>query len=206
MSAATDLRLAELLAARLCHELSGPIGAIGNGAELLDEDGAEFLRDAVALIGDSARRAASRLRFYRFAYGFGRGGSRTGPAPHELAAAFFDGSRIACDYRERAEPPPLEWHKLGCNLLVAAAEGLPRGGQLALLAGAAGPIVEATGDGAALSPQTRAGLQLEPAPEALTTRTVHAHFTGLLAAELGWRLDIDATGPGRFRLLSAPRR
>jgi len=30
-----DLRIAELLAARLCHELVSPVGAINNGVELL---------------------------------------------------------------------------------------------------------------------------------------------------------------------------
>lgn len=96
-----DVRLSELLTARLCHELSGPIAAINNGIELLAEDeegegreaspGTSFLRDAVALVGDSARRAGSRLQFYRFAYGFG-GGARAGPAPHELALGYFEAS------------------------------------------------------------------------------------------------------------------
>src|SRR5256885_2979655 len=33
-----DLRVLELLSARLCHELSGPIAAISNGVELLAEE------------------------------------------------------------------------------------------------------------------------------------------------------------------------
>ena len=35
---AVDLRVLELLSARLCHELSGPITAINNGVELLAEE------------------------------------------------------------------------------------------------------------------------------------------------------------------------
>jgi histidine phosphotransferase ChpT len=34
---AFDLRLAEMLASRLCHDLVNPIGAVANGAELLSE-------------------------------------------------------------------------------------------------------------------------------------------------------------------------
>ena len=95
---ALDLRVLELLTARLCHELSGPIAAINNGVELLvDEptlagDGADpgFVQDAIALVGDSASRAASRLQFYRFAYGFGGGGLMAGSAPNELVTRFFE--------------------------------------------------------------------------------------------------------------------
>jgi histidine phosphotransferase ChpT len=200
----TSLHLAELLTARLCHELTGPVGAIGNGIEVLGEDDSEFQRDAVALIGDSARRAATRLQFYRFAYGFG-GGTRAGPPPAELATALFEDTRIECDYRGPPDPDSAQWHKLGCNLLVAAAEGLPRGGRLSLRPGAAGPEVEAEGEGAALPPHTRAGLLLETPPEAVTTRTVHAWFTGLLAADRGFRVTIEDAAPGRFLLLAAVR-
>src|SRR5215470_19568661 len=70
---AVPMRVLELLTARLCHELSAPIAAINNGVELLADDdsdpGPNFSHEAATLIGDSARRAASRLQFYRFAYG-----------------------------------------------------------------------------------------------------------------------------------------
>jgi histidine phosphotransferase ChpT len=103
-----DLRVLELLTTRLCHELSGPIAAINNGMELLadepilakDEAVQDFVHDAIALVGDSASRAASRLRFCRFAYGYGHGGSIVGPPPNELASRFFERTQIACDYGE----------------------------------------------------------------------------------------------------------
>jgi histidine phosphotransferase ChpT len=62
MTVTLDLRLVALLA-RLCHELSGPIGAVGNGVELLGEDDPDFVRDAVTLIRDNARRAANGCDF-----------------------------------------------------------------------------------------------------------------------------------------------
>src|SRR5712691_10357005 len=93
-----DMRVLELLTARLCHELSGPIAAINNGIELLAEEDPDFVREAATLVGDSARRAGSRLQFYRFAYGLGRAASLAGPPPHELAIGFFAATRIVCDY------------------------------------------------------------------------------------------------------------
>jgi histidine phosphotransferase ChpT len=198
------MRVLELLMARLCHELSAPIAAINNGVELLAEEdadaapsGTSFVRDAAALIGDSARRAGKRLQFYRFAYGFGRSAAIAGPPPHELAVNLFDASRIACNYSDSVRVLPLDWQKLACNLLSIGAETLPRGGGLTITDG---PLsLEAIGEAAALSPDTRAALMLATPIADLTSRTAHGFFTGLLAQALGCRL-ISAAEPGRVRL------
>ena len=203
MSVLLEMRVFELLAARLCHELVGPVAAIGNGVELLGEDDPQFVAEAQALVGTSARQAGSRLQFYRFAYGFGRGGDLTGPAPHELVASLFNETRIGCDYRAGARALPLEWQKLACNLAVLAAEALPRGGRLVVDADALGPSVEGFGEAAGLSPEARAALALTAPIGELTSRTAQAYFTGLLARSLGCRL-VDMPGEeGGFRVAAA---
>jgi histidine phosphotransferase ChpT len=198
MTRLIDLRVLELLTARLCHDLIGPVAAIANGVELLGEDDPDFVRDAVALVGDSARKANARLQFYRFAYGFG-GGGLTGPAPHQLAAEFFSETATECDYREAARALPVERQKLACLMLAVAGEGLPRGGRLVLGVGAAGPEIEARGQGAGPSPEVRAALVLAAPVAALTTRTVGAYFAGLIAEAQRCRLAI-ADRPGGFSL------
>ncbi|HEV8677889.1 MAG TPA: histidine phosphotransferase family protein [Stellaceae bacterium] len=198
MSRKVDLRVVELLAARLCHDLIGPVSAIGNGAELLGEDDPEFVRDAVALVGDSAKEASRRLQFYRFAYGFS-GGALAGPAPHLLAGEFFEGGTIVCDYRAEARALSPELQRLACVMLTLAGEGLPRGGRLVLSAGATGPEITAEGQGTGPSPELRAALTLAAPIEALTSRTVGGYFAGLLAEELGCRLIVSDI-PGGFRL------
>src|ERR1700733_3000865 len=99
MSVTIDFRVLELLSARLCHDLAGPIAAIGNGAELLDDDDPEFAKQAAALIGASAGTAAKRLQLFRFVYGFSRGPA-AGPPPHALAVNYFAGGAVACDFAE----------------------------------------------------------------------------------------------------------
>ena len=196
IAGALDLRVLELLTARLCHELSGPIAAINHGVELLADEpvlatggvDSDFVHDAIALVGDSANRAASRLQFYRFAYGFGHGGPIIGSAPDELATRFFEGTRIACDYGESIRVLSRDWQRLACNLLLTGAEVLSRGGNLVLAGGSAGLDVEAIGDFAALSPEMGAALSLATPIAALNPRTVQAYFTGLLAETLGSRL------------------
>ena len=195
---AIDLRVTELLAARLCHDLIGPVAAVANGAELLADDDPEFARDAIALVGDSARKANRRLQFYRFAYGF-TGGGVTGPQPHQLVADLLEESSVGCDYGEAVRGLPIERQKLACNILAVAAEPLIRGGRLVLEAEAAGLEVQATGEGAKLAPEICAGLSLLTPVKDLSSRTIGAYFAGLLARRLGCRIVINEQ-PGGFRL------
>ena len=202
MNEPIDLRVAELLAARLCHELIGPVAAIGNGAELLADEEPGFVKDAIALVGESARKANRRLQFYRFAYGF-TGGELAGPPPHRLASALFEEGSIVCDYRQTVSDLPLELQKLACNMLAVGAEGLPRGGRLVLDAGAAGPELEASGGGAGASAQTQAALALATPVVEVSSRTAGAYFTALLAARLGCGIALDVR-PRAFRLTLVP--
>ena len=198
MSAPIDLRVMQLLAAHLCHDLIGPIAAVANGAELLVDDDGEFARDAIALVGDSARKANRRLQFYRFAYGF-TGGVAAGPPPHQLAAAFFEESAISCDYTPAAQALSIAQQQLACNMLAVAAEAMPRGGRLILGAGGLGPELDALNESGTVSPETGAALSLATPVSELTSRLVGAYFAGLLAADLGCRIAVSDI-PGGFRL------
>ena len=67
MSEMASLRVASLLASRLCHDLIGPLGAVDNGLELIAEAG-RMAEEALALAQRSAKRAAARLRYFRYAF------------------------------------------------------------------------------------------------------------------------------------------
>src|ERR1700691_6194195 len=64
-----DLRVLELLASKLCHDLVSPVSAINNGVELIEDIGGAVVEEAMKLIGDSAQHASRRLRLFRVAYG-----------------------------------------------------------------------------------------------------------------------------------------
>jgi histidine phosphotransferase ChpT len=183
---AFDPRIAELLAARLCHELVSPVGAVANGVEIL-EDEPEFAVEAAKLIGQSARDARRRLQFYRLAYG-AVGEITTGKA-RAVALDLFQSGKPECDWPASLQlPPGLE--KLTLNLLVVAAECLPRGGTIRLAATPGGLLsVTAEGTDPRLAAPTAELLSgLPPDVEQLTARTVQAAFTGVLAARAGIRV------------------
>jgi histidine phosphotransferase ChpT len=203
MSALIDMKILAHLSARLCHELISPIGAIANGVELLGEDDPEFVREATALIAQSARKAGQRLQFYRFAYGSTATGGAAGPDPRELIDGLLEGGKLRCAWRAGTPPLPVEWQKLGCNMVVIVAEALPRGGTITVAAGPGAArrlTVIGAGEAVNVTEEGRAALALEANLDELTSRTVHAYFTARLAASLGGRLTLAATEPGRVIL------
>jgi histidine phosphotransferase ChpT len=206
MDLTVDLRVAELLVSRLAHELVNPIGAVSNGVELIAELGSADA-DALRLIEHSARAAAARLQFYRLAYGqaSGTNADLSLAEARPLAEAVMTTARLRLDWPAGAAAERRlgrEALQLALNLLVLAAEALPRGGVVALglAAGPAGPelFIEARGEQAALSPEARAALDGAAAPEALSARSVHAYFTGRVAARLGRPVALGET-PGALR-------
>jgi len=63
-----SLDLIALLGSRICHDLISPLGAIGNGIELLAMSGLKQTPE-MALISESVENANARIRFFRVAFG-----------------------------------------------------------------------------------------------------------------------------------------
>jgi histidine phosphotransferase ChpT len=132
------LRMAELLCTRLCHDLTGPIGAVNNGAEFLSEDKSGLQGQAVELIVSSAFSAVTRLQFYRTAYGKVKEQGEANLADKQkLAMDFFSDSKITLDWPDTHADSAgvsisLKMSRLIFNLLIVASTALIRGGTIAV--------------------------------------------------------------------------
>ncbi len=201
-----DMRVAEMLASRLCHDLVGPIGAVNNGMELMADEDLGMSDDALELSAKSARQAANILQYFRLAYGMtgARIGADLGDL-RELAAEFLATSKATLDWTIRRPPDdaPEGLGKLLLNMLVLAAEALPRGGTLtvAVLEGPAGmeATVTASGNGARLREESLLVLADEVVIEEVTPRNVQGYFTRMLAQRMGSDLMIDSPGADSLR-------
>jgi len=60
--------ISTLIGSRICHDLISPIGAIGNGVELLGMTSGDTSAE-MALISESVENANARIRFFRIAFG-----------------------------------------------------------------------------------------------------------------------------------------
>lgn len=218
-AAAEDaLHLAQLLCARLCHDLVGAAGAISNGVELLG-DAAADTADIHDLLGLSGRQLNRRLAFYRraFALNPSRDGRSSLAEARRLAADYLAESRVSLQWRDSglgdggAEGDDTDAAVLVRVLLCAimvAAEGLRRGGELTVTLGkgAAGVslLLEATGCGAELSQPVRAALDPHVATAAITARTVPAYYLAGQARTLGWRAEAVPGCEGFSLRIAAP--
>ena len=90
------IHLSSLVGSRICHDLISPIGAIGNGVELMMMDSAGVSSPEMALILESAGHANARIRYFRVAFGLCAPDQRIGRG--EVTAILADlaaGGRIA---------------------------------------------------------------------------------------------------------------
>ena len=205
MQQTMDIRVFELLASRLCHDLVGPVGAVNNGMELLEEDDeAGMVDEAVGLVRVSARQGADALQFYRMAYGMA--GSQVGSDLTELgklAGQYLGSERIELDWRMASQPEGAEGlGKLLLNLAAFAAECLPRGGRVVVESQSEDtPLrarVTAQGEGCRVREEGMAALDDEAEVDALTPRSVQGFFVKLLVRRLGGDLHIEDGEPGRL--------
>ena len=133
-----ETRLAEMLCTRLCHDLTGPIGAVNNGAEFLSEEGFDMQNEAMQLILTSAHEAVNRLQFYRQAYGrVSEGGEASIAEKKQLAVDFFSATKITLDWPDSHTDASgisisQKMSRLILNLLIIGAGSLIRGGTLSV--------------------------------------------------------------------------
>lgn len=204
MADSNDWRVAQLLCSKLCHDLISPIGAINNGLELLGED-QDIREEAVTLIGQSGKQAAARLSFFRVAFGgANRGESMAAEDAAGLAEDFFTGSKITLTWTSPVPMPanimPRSRARLLLNLVLLAAETLPRGGEICASPGeAANSIsVSSSGRGCRLTDTAAACLTGQTPADALEVADVVPYLCRTLARSEGLTIEHSISGNDTF--------
>lgn len=94
-----NMKFTELLCAKFCHDLAGPVGAVNNGIDFLNCDNSQMQEKAVELIEMSSKQAINRLTFLRQAYGFLQDSSETGVSNlKSLIINFFYKSKVTVNF------------------------------------------------------------------------------------------------------------
>ena len=186
------LDLAALLCSRVCHDLISPVGAIANGLEVMEEGkDEETNKFAMDLIKKSARTASAKLQFCRIAFG------AAGSAGAQIDTG--DAEKVTRGLMED-EKTKVAWNlprvllaknrvKLLLNMMLLAAQAIPRGGQLTV-----DPIgegegmgfkVTASGINAKILTTTPPLLAGEIGGEPLNAHHIQPFYAGLLARAVG---------------------
>jgi len=131
MSDAAHRDLAGLVGSRLCHDLISPVGAIGNGLELLAMAGGNR-REEMQLVGDSVAQAQARIRFYRVAFGLSRAEQAMGsPELCDTLDGVYGAGRlqVAWDATGEVARPAA---RLAFLMLLCVEAALARGGRVSI--------------------------------------------------------------------------
>lgn len=182
--------LAALLCSRLCHDLISPVGAVGNGVELLRAS-PDAPQEEVALIEDSAGMAQAALSYFRVAFGAASAEAELGATElGRIVAAHFRHGRAAIDWRVTEALPRREARPLLLMILAAVAV-LPLGGRVGVEAAPGGAQrVVAEGRRIRLAPEAEAVLRDEAAPA--SPREAHLVLLRALNGASGHALAIEA--------------
>jgi histidine phosphotransferase ChpT len=207
----SDLRIAQLMCSRLCHDLVGPAGAVNAGVEFLDEargrdDG------ALALVAASGRHVTHRLAFFRVAFGLAGGadGALSLADARVLTDGMFAGGRVEVDWpldgggADPRTPRPLDVVRLVLCQVLLAAGALARGGRVEVRFSECGQDlqarVSALGADAGLGEDLLAAIGPDASPAELTARTVHGYYAARLAEKLGTAIRIEDHRSDQCRL------
>jgi histidine phosphotransferase ChpT len=200
---ATDL--AAMLCSRVCHDLINPVGAIGNGLEVLgDPNQSAMAEGAQELIANSAKHARAKLEFARLAYG----ASSTAGTDFDtrecerVARILFEIEKADLDWQVPLILLPKHKAKLLMNMLLIASTAVPRGGVVKVtVEGAAGSEAfrfVSTSDAEkrqkTLMPAGVEGLLSGRPEEGVDARGIQPFYTGLLARMTGMDLAIAVAG------------
>lgn len=195
----SSLRLAELLAVRLCHDLSSPLSTLMGALEMVNDDPGAA-EEALPLAVEVSAILGTRLRLLRAAWG--------GPTPAmdgaELSAMLLgsqQGRKVRVDASALAPSGMFapESARLALNVLMLAAEALPAGGEITLAGNPRREVVVAIAGPRAAWPaglaryvadRTAAWSAIETSEGVEASRSLQAPLTALIADAAGIRLSL----------------
>lgn len=200
------LELASALCARLCHDLSSPLGTLSGTLDLVADE-PDNAAAALSVAGETAVTMVARLKLLRAAWAGDCGPLNRGRIA-DLAAGLPPRVRVSLDGLQ-SEPFNGPVARVLLNLLLLGGDALPMGGTVMLAGDAQGGIVVTLEGQSVRWDAGLAAALLDPAllPPS-EPRTVQMPLTIRLAQAAGMRLSfLMAATPGPRsgpRLLLAP--
>lgn len=195
----TDLELAALISSKICHDVIGPVSAINNGLEILDEEDDDQAKNyALNVIRNVTETASARLQFARFAFGAaGSAGSQIDLGNAEkLSRGLIGEGKHKLVWKGKPGPMEKDKVKLLLNLVAAAPTAIPRGGEIEVnITGTLESptfLVRCRGVGA--RPPQYLGDFVNGPPPQIDAMSIQAYYTLRLAASSGMRVEVVKDG------------
>jgi histidine phosphotransferase ChpT len=190
-----EIEFSALMVSRVCHDLVGPLGAVVNGLEVLeDERDAAMREDAIRLVASSANQALARIQFMRIAFGAaGSAGAELDLGEMgRLVQGLLEGGKVKLEWNVPQAYWPKDWAKLLMNASLLGADCLPRGGLVKVDAEAGAPRfrVHASGMVARMPEEVERTLKGAEPVAPLDARGIQPYLTHRLSRSVQGALEV----------------
>jgi histidine phosphotransferase ChpT len=207
-----NLRLAQLLCSRICHDLITPVGAINNGFELLGSNFENTDKEMSYLIQKSAQNAAQRLMMFRAGYSYGGQNLLSSfDKTEQLLRNFLNSHGIQFIWSDRSTAQAFVslndqpyWGRIIVNLVSIIIEVAPKGGELSLSFIEQSDYIVSQlslkGDLLELKPEICLALEGSLAEQDVTAQSIQSFLTVLLMNAIPIKLNFLVTSPENITL------
>lgn len=181
MSQPNSPNLNALVGSRICHDLINPLGAIGNGIELLGLAGAADGPE-MALVADSVENATAKLKFLRLAFGDASADQACGRS--DILKTLTDvanGGRLSYSWNVAGDPARLDVRTALLSMMCIET-ALPMGGDIEVELTPQGWSVYAKHERLSLDPDLWVPLSKGKCPDRLSAAKVHFGLLPQMAA------------------------
>lgn len=192
-----DINLTAFMSSKICHDLVGPVGAINNGLELLEEETDEETRAyAYEVIINSAQAAWTRLEFARLAFGASSGLGSSVDIGHaeKVARGFVEEGKHKLHWNaEQGLTLDKGYARLLMMMIAISIPAVPGGGHISVsVSGTAErPTFEIRCRGrAARIPERVDEIVSGRSAEGIDPRSVLPYYAGRLATELDMEISV----------------
>jgi histidine phosphotransferase ChpT len=184
------VKLSELIAVKLCHDLAGPVGAINNGADLLKDGSDNIFEQALDLVDASAKDAVARILYYRQAYGAASTQAETSISSLKtLADNIFISKNITINWLTEPSTAGVAQSvsgvdaKIILNLITIISNSLIYGGSISIKT--AKKMIDIRGEGKAVKADMEVlGLLSEDQTNKITVKNVHAYLVSQILNDM----------------------
>lgn len=171
-----------LIGSRICHDLINPLGAIGNGVELLGLSGLANSPE-MTLVSESVENATAKVRFLRLAFGAATGDQVV--ARNEILSileAMAKGGRLSYSWNVDGDPGRFDV-RVALLAVMCIETALPHGGDIEISLNADEWSIYARHERLSLDPALWVPLSKSRHPDTLTAAQVHFALLPEMAAE-----------------------
>ena len=202
-----DIAFSALLCSRLCHDLISPVGAIGNGLEILADEDDEVMRaEVMKLLAHSAEVTSAKLKFFRLSFGSAGGFGEKVPLreAEDAIRGLYDSGNVELSWQSDVGGMDKDAMKAMLNLVLLAGESLIRGGKLLVEIKEEAPTthisVTVHGDKVIFQDIIRQALLGEVAEDKIEAKSAPAFLAASAAQKIGSKVDFILHNEQSFSL------